>query len=95
MLSFIHPKLQIREFPIQFVIKSKKGLLLVKKEGHQLEGKTSCLSKRCEKIWYMKFRHLLCFQETTMPKLLVYIILLHITQRKVFKMEMVDTDNSL
>ncbi len=92
MLSFIHPKLQIREFPI--VVKSKKGLLLVKKKGHQLEGKTSCLSKRCENFWYMKFRHLLCFQETTTPKLLVYVILFHITQRKVLKMEMVDTDNS-
>jgi len=62
MLSFIHPNLQIREFPIQFVIKSKRGLLLIKKKGHQPEGKTFSFSKRCEKIWYMKFKHLLCLQ---------------------------------
>jgi hypothetical protein len=35
MLSFIHPKLQIKEFLIQFVIKSKKGFLLVKKNINQ------------------------------------------------------------
>ncbi len=51
MLSFIHPKLQIKEFPIQFVIKSKKGFLLFKKK-HQPKGKTSCLNKRCEIFWY-------------------------------------------
>jgi hypothetical protein len=79
MLSFIHPKLQIGKFPIQFVIKSKKGLLMVKNKNHQLEDKTSCLNKRCEKNWYMKFTHLLCLQETTMPKLLIYVILVHIT----------------
>jgi hypothetical protein len=94
MLSFIHPKLQIREFPIKFVIKSKRGLLLVKKKGHLPKGKTFYFSKRCEKIWYMKFRHLLCLLETTMHKLLVYVILFHITQRKVLKMEMVDPNNN-
>jgi hypothetical protein len=51
MLSFIHPKLQIKEFPIQFVIKSKKGFLLVKKK-HQPKGKTFRLNKRCEIFWY-------------------------------------------
>jgi hypothetical protein len=37
-----------RDFPIPFNIKSERGMLLVRKKGHQPEGKTG-LTKRCEK----------------------------------------------
>jgi hypothetical protein len=45
MLSLIHPKLQIRDFPIQFTIKFKKGLLLVKKKAINQKAKPFALAK--------------------------------------------------
>jgi hypothetical protein len=47
MLASIHPKItNYRNSPIQFDIKSERGMLLVRKKGHQPEGKTGLTTMR-------------------------------------------------